>query len=164
MVDKTAFTPDEWNTVLASPMLAGMAVTLGEPSGLWGTMKEGMASATALLAAKNDPGANALAKAIVTDFETPQGRTAARDSLKADLAGKSAAEIKAQVIQRLGRVAQIIDAKAPADAPGFKAWLNSIAEKVAEASTEGGFLGFGGVKVSDAEKATLAEIAAALKA
>ena len=47
MVDKTAFTPDEWNTVLASPMLAGMAVTLGEPSGLWGTMKEGMASATA---------------------------------------------------------------------------------------------------------------------
>jgi hypothetical protein len=33
---------------------------------------------------------------------------------------------------------------------------------VAEASTEGGFLGFGGVKVSDAEKATLADIAKAL--
>jgi hypothetical protein len=33
---------------------------------------------------------------------------------------------------------------------------------VADASTEGGFLGFGGVKVSEAEKATLAEIAAAL--
>jgi len=37
-----------------------------------------------------------------------------------------------------------------------------IAAKVAEASTEGGFLGFGGVKVSDAEKATLADIAKAL--
>jgi hypothetical protein len=33
---------------------------------------------------------------------------------------------------------------------------------VAEASKEGGFLGFGGVQVSEAEKATLAEIAAAL--
>jgi hypothetical protein len=32
----------------------------------------------------------------------------------------------------------------------------------AEASSEGGFLGFGGVRVSDAEKATLAELDAAL--
>ena len=44
----------------------------------------------------------------------------------------------------------------------FKAWLGAIAERVAEASKEGGFLGFGGVQVSDAEKATLAEIAGAL--
>jgi hypothetical protein len=33
---------------------------------------------------------------------------------------------------------------------------------VTEASKEGGFLGFGGVQVSDAEKATLAQIASAL--
>jgi len=47
--------------------------------------------------------------------------------------------------------------------PGFKAWLNSISEKVAEASSEGGFLGIGGVKVSDKEKATLADISKALE-
>jgi hypothetical protein len=35
---------------------------------------------------------------------------------------------------------------------------------VAEAASEGGFLGFGGVKVSDTEKATLAEISKALGA
>jgi len=33
---------------------------------------------------------------------------------------------------------------------------------VAEASKEGGFLGFGGIRVSDAEKATLADINKAL--
>jgi hypothetical protein len=33
---------------------------------------------------------------------------------------------------------------------------------VAEASKEGGFLGFGGVQVSEAERTTLAEISAAL--
>jgi hypothetical protein len=33
---------------------------------------------------------------------------------------------------------------------------------VAEAAVEGGFLGFGGVRVSDAEKATLDDIAKAL--
>ena len=33
---------------------------------------------------------------------------------------------------------------------------------MADAGNEGGFLGFGGVAVSDAERATLAEISAAL--
>jgi hypothetical protein len=37
-----------------------------------------------------------------------------------------------------------------------------VSQKVAEAATEGGFLGFGGVQVSDAERATLDDIAEAL--
>jgi hypothetical protein len=48
------------------------------------------------------------------------------------------------------------------DAAAFKAWLRAISQKVAEASKEGGVLGFGGVAVSDAEKATLADISKAL--
>ena len=44
----------------------------------------------------------------------------------------------------------------------FTAWLWRVARKSAEAGKEGGFLGFGGVAVSDAEKATLEEIATAL--
>jgi hypothetical protein len=38
-----------------------------------------------------------------------------------------------------------------------------ICKHVAEAAKEGGFLGIGGVPVSDAEKATLTEISGALK-
>ncbi len=163
MADKSSFTPHEWSMIMGSPMLAGMAVTLGEPSGLWGTMKEGIASASALLNAKADPGAGALVRAIAADLETPEGRTAARDSLKAELEGKSTAEIKALVIARLARIGDIVDRKTPLDAPAFKAWLRHVSQRVAEASGEGGFLGFGGVKVSDNEKATLAEISSALK-
>ena len=44
----------------------------------------------------------------------------------------------------------------------FKAWLTDTAQRVAEAANEGGFLGFGGVPISDIEKATLAEIVTAL--
>jgi hypothetical protein len=143
-------------------MLAGMAVTLGEPSGLFGMMKESMASARALLEARSDPGASNLVKAILADMETSEGRTIAKDGLKSELTGKSAAEIKQQVIAKLARVGDIIDAKAGAEAASFKAWLKHVAEKVAEAASEGGFLGFGGVKVTDAEKATIAEVAKAL--
>jgi hypothetical protein len=44
-----------------------------------------------------------------------------------------------------------------ADATAFKTWLRQISQHVAEAAKEGGFLGIGGVTVSEAEKATLAE-------
>jgi hypothetical protein len=40
--------------------------------------------------------------------------------------------------------------------------LGCAGQKVAEAATEGSFLGFGGVRVSDAEKATLDDISKAL--
>lgn len=163
MAVKADFTPEEWKAILGSPMLAGMAVTLGDPSGLWGTMKEGIASGRALLEAKNEPGANELVKALVADLETSEGRTAARDGIKAELTGKSPQDIKAQAIATLAQVGATLEAKAPADAQAFKSWLAHVAQQVAQASSEGGFLGFGGVPVSDAEKATLAEINQALK-
>jgi hypothetical protein len=62
----------------------------------------------------------------------------------------------------LHEVAALLDSKAAADAPGFKTWLQHIAAGAAEAANEGGFMGFGGVKVSEAEKATLAELSSAL--
>jgi hypothetical protein len=162
MTNKSNFTPDEWKVLLSSPMLAGMAVTLAEPSGLWGLMKEGMASGRAMLEAKNDPGASELTKALIADIETSDGRSAARDGLKAELTGKTPAEIKQQLMTALAQVKQIVDTKAPGDAASFKGWLKHITDKVAEASTEGGFLGFGGVAVSDAEKASIDEVAKTL--
>jgi hypothetical protein len=162
MTNKSNFTPDEWKMLLSSQMLAGMAVTLADPSGLWGLMKEGMASGRAVLEAKNDPGASELTKAMVADIETSDGRSAARDGLKAELTGKTPAEIKQQIIATLSQVRQIVDTKAPGDAASFKGWLKHISEKVAEASSEGGFLGFGGVAVSDAEKASIGEVAKTL--
>src|SRR5262245_64334098 len=47
-----SFTSEEWGKVLESMMLAGMAVSAAEPSGLWGTMKEALASRSAITASK----------------------------------------------------------------------------------------------------------------
>jgi hypothetical protein len=62
----------------------------------------------------------------------------------------------------LREVSAIVDAKAPDEAASFKTWLREISQKVAEAAVEGSFLGFGGVRVSDAEAATLRDISKAL--
>ena len=164
MANKDNFTPEEWKTVMASPMLASMAVTLADPSGIWGMIQEGMANARALLDTKSDPGANDLIRAVGAEFATSEGRGLAQEKLKSAMTGKTPEELKAQVLEQLAHASRILEAKAPADAAAFKGWLQEVAEKVSEAASEGGFLGFGGVKVSDAEKASIAEVARALKA
>lgn len=160
---KTDFTPDEWKLLLQSPLIAGIAVSAADPSGLIGMMKESMASPRALLQAKADPNADALVKAVAGDFETSEGRGLAQDAVKTTIAGSAKpADIVAKALQALSAVSALLASKAPADAAAFKTWLAGVAKTVWEAAPEGGFLGFGGTQVSDAEKATVAQIAPAL--
>ena len=165
MADKTSFTRDEWTALLESPMIAGMAVTAADPSGLWGLLKESFAGGSALTRAVTSNDTNALVKAVVTDFSSSEGRATARDGLKAKFGDKQALDLKNKSIESLRQVASLLDTEAPTDAAAFKSWLRQIAQSTAEASSEGGGLfGIGGVQVSDAEKATLSEISTALGA
>jgi hypothetical protein len=163
MATKADFAPDEWKKLLESPLLAGFAISAGDPSGFFGTLQEGLANARALAEAKMGPG-EGLIKAIAEDLLTAEGRTSAREGVKALIQGAKLSEMKDRSLAELARAAAIVAAKAPAEAPGYKAWLEQVANLVAEAGTEGGFLGFGGVKVSETEKATLAELSKALGA
>jgi hypothetical protein len=162
MANKTTFTPDEWQQILGSVMLSGMAVTAADPSGLIGMLKESMATGRSLLAAKSGPDANELIRAVAADFSTSEGRQAVREGLKATLQGSKADDVSSKSIAALHEVAALIDRKAPAEAAGFKTWLQDIAAAAAGAANEGGFMGFGGVKVSEAEKATLSQLSSAL--
>ena len=163
MANKQNFKPEEWTKTMASTMLAGMAVSAAEPNGLWGALKEAFASSSALAAAKSNAGSNELIKAVVADFETKEGRTAVKEALRQHLAGAAKpADAVQRSLANLKEVSAILNAKAPQDADAFKAWLQAIGKNVAEASSEGGFLGIGGVQVSDAQKASLADVSKAL--
>ena len=156
------FAPEDWARVVGAPMLAGIAVTAAEPGGLWGAVKESSATAGAHARARAGAGGNALIDAVVAAYETSEGRDLARGVLKSQARGKAPAAVVDAAVAELGAVAALVAARAPDAAPGFKAWLKEIAGKVAEAGAEGGFLGFGGEKVSAAEKATLDRLATAL--
>ena len=162
MAGKTSFTPEEWTHLLRGDMQAGMAVAAAEPSGLWGLFKESLAASNALTEARADAGANELVRAVAADLATAESQEVSHDGFLADLAGGKAVGIKAKAVTELRQVAALLEAKAPEDAPAFKAWLLRVAERIAEAAKEGGFLGRGGVQVSEAERATLAEISDAL--
>jgi len=68
MADKSNFTPEEWKLLLESVMMAGIAVTAAEPSGLFGVLKESFASGSLLRRAQLDPSSSPLIKAVVADF------------------------------------------------------------------------------------------------
>jgi hypothetical protein len=163
MATKADFTADEWKLLLQSPLVAGVAISAADPSGLIGMMKESMASARVLIQAKTDPNADALVKAVAGEFETSEGRGLAQDGVKTAISGAEApADIVSKALASLKATSALLDAKGGLDAAPFKTWLAGVAKSVAEAAPEGGFLGFGGIQVSETEKTTVAQIAAAL--
>jgi len=163
MANKLNFLPEEWVTLLESATVAGIAVSAADPSGPWGTLRELSAGSAALAAAGRDPHANDLVRSVISALDTDEGQADLQNALRKRFAG---ATDPADVVQRslaiLKETSAILEAREPKDAAAFKAWLLSVSKQVAEAGTEGGFLGFGGVQVSDAERATLDDIAKAL--
>ena len=97
-----------------------------------------MASARALIQAKTDPNADALVKAVGSEFETSEGRGLAQDGVKAAITGaKTPAEIVSKALDALKAASAVLDAKGGLDAMPFKTWLAGVAKSVAEAAPEG---------------------------
>ena len=100
MATKADFTADEWKLLMQSPLVAGVAISAADPSGLIGMLRESMASARALLDAKADPNADALVKAVAGEFETSAGRGLAQDGVRAAISGaKAPADIVSKALE-----------------------------------------------------------------
>jgi len=159
MATKADFTVDEWTQIQRAPFMAGLAVVAASPSGPFGVVKELFAVGRMLGAVKTQGTSNDLIKALVADIEA-----GAKDlSAPAEMKGKPQEQVRSYAIESLRQVAALIDKKTkPDEAQGFKQWLVSVAQKVAEAAKEGGFLGFGGTQVSEQEASTIKELSTAL--
>ena len=162
MVLKDKFSNDEWAKILEAPLLAGFAVTAADPSGLIGTVQESAAIAGSLKSAVDDSGEGTLAHEISNAYKTSEGRSAARDGVKAVIKGKRLSDASAEAVERLGDTIDLVERVAPEQAAYFRNFLLDTANRTAKASNEGGFLGFGGEEVSDAERKTLADLKSAL--
>ena len=160
MADKNDFTPEEWTKILESIVAAGLAVSAADRSGWWGTLKEAAASTPALAETKRDPRSNELIRAAIAAFERSNDGSIL--AIRERFAKAEPTVCVERSLASLREVSVIVEAKAPDEAEGFKAWLREISQKVAEAAREGSFLGLGGVRVSDAEKSALRDISKAL--
>ena len=161
MAGKQDFAPVEWRKIVQSPLLAGYAVSAADPSGFIGLLKEAFATAGMVEAGRKGAG-DELIRSVCEALGASSGRAEAREGGRSIVQGAGLDEIRERALTGLRETAALLDARAGAQAVPFKSWLMEIAQKVAEAGLEDTFLGFGGIRMSAKERATLEEIAAAL--
>ena len=152
---ESKFSQDEWQTIRAGPASAGTLVMVSSPSGLTGLVAETQAIALTLrelgLASQS---------AFVRELLHPtQAPTAAPRE-----AFKSLEDAKEQLLNRVRQAAFLVDSRIAAiDALEYKKLMMSVAERTSTAALEGGFLGIGGVQVSEAERGVIEELRGQLR-
>jgi len=157
MTTKADYTAEEWERLTKGPFMAAMTVVAASPSGPIGVITELSAIGQVLEGASQSGETNALINTLVSDIKAGDRPAGPTEQVQRP------EEIKALALPTCQEVATLLTRKAPApEAEGYKRWLLTVSQRVAEAAKEGGFLGIGGVRVSEAEQATLAEIAGAL--
>lgn len=158
MTTKSAFTADEWKSLMQAPFVTGMYITLASPS-LTDSFKESVAVASMVVkTAQSSMGSELLAD-LAAEFKDLSAAKAA----KPEFSTHDIESIKAEALADVKAVAELLNRKATAAEAGeISQWLYNVALAAAEAAKEGDILGIGGVRISDAEKAALAQLAEVL--
>jgi hypothetical protein len=157
MAKKSDFTPEEWKTIVAATPMIGLAVACASPNGPWGVMKEMLSMGMAMAEMLQKGGANPLIADLTADLKERQTKPEIPEGMKDPETCKETA------LKHVRAVNELLDRKVKgAEGEEFKQWLLSVARRVAESANEGGIFGFGGERVSDAEKNVLRQIAFAL--
>jgi hypothetical protein len=158
MTTRADLSEQEWATLVRSPMVAGMAITLADPGGPIEVVKETSAVLKFAIGSsgeQRDDLVGELARSLrelaeqrknpVGDFK-PRGAMAAKE-----------------ILDELSRANDIVSAKAtPEEAEAYRAWIVESAQRAADAAKEGGFMGFRAERVSEGEREMLEQVRAAL--
>jgi hypothetical protein len=148
MTGKADFSSEEWDVVLKGPPIAGMIVITAQRGG---TFRESFSMAKSYGEARQQHGESELLDEIAsTKPELDRTRY------------HSPEELKEHGLQHLREAVELLERKAaPDEVDEYKRFVLTLADRVADAHKEG-FLGLSGERVSEAERAAVAEIAEAL--
>jgi hypothetical protein len=155
MSTKADFSVDEWDLLRSAPFMASILVVAASPSGPVGLIQESAAAGKMIIQAAQTA-------------QTPLLKDLAQDltqklTIPKPPPGAAPAQIQAAAAEILKRTSALLAQKAtPEEATEIKQWLEKVAQATAEATKEGGFLGFGGTLVSEEEKTALAAVNTAL--
>jgi hypothetical protein len=155
---KSEFTEDEWATLVRSPMVAGMAITIADPGGPIEVVKETSAVLKFAIGSSSEQRDDLVGEVardvrmLAEQRKNPVGDFKPRGTLAAK-----------EILDELSRANEIVSAKAtPEEAEAFRAWIMECAQRAADAAKEGGFMGFHAERVSQGEKDMLAQLGSTL--
>jgi hypothetical protein len=155
MSTKSDFSADEWDLLRTAPLMASIIVVAASPSGPVGLIQESTAAGKMIIQTAQSaqtPLLKALAEDLTQHMSIPKPPPAATPD-----------KVQAAASEILKRTSALLAQKAtPEETAEIKQWLAKVAQATAEATKEGGFLGFGGIVVSDQEKTALTAVNSAL--
>jgi hypothetical protein len=142
MTGRSDFTDEEWELLREAPATAGLIVVTAEGGG---TFRETFALAKAYTDARKEHGASELLDELVSAGPKRSGGAHSPD------------ELRAHGLEQLREAAALLGRKTtPEEAEGYRAFVGTLAQRVAEAHKEGG------QSVSERERAAIEEIDASL--
>jgi hypothetical protein len=150
MTRKADFNAEEWSTIVNGPLYAGMRVINAERGG---TLRETLALGQVYQEARQQHGESELLNELV---KSPP-------AIDPDRVREAGGDLGAVTAQQLREALRILQVKATSEeVDAYKRFVMIVAQTVASAHKEGGFLGLGGKEVSDAENAALDEISSSM--
>jgi hypothetical protein len=150
MTSKASFNAEEWATVVEGPVYAGMRVIAADRGG---TLRESMALGRVYREARAAQGRSEFLDELV---KSPP-------AIDPDRLKEAGGDLPTVAAERLRQAMRIVESKVtPEEADDYKRFVMTVAQAVAAAHKEGGFLGMGGKQVSEAEDRALDEISIAL--
>lgn len=156
MATKNNFSSADWQTLRDTPYLVGFATVLAGSSGL-ATVKELVALSQGILQGKTNN--IELIRELTATSEMEAAQTSLKQSFEGTAGKPSPENVRHRALEQVRASMAVLEktgSKENADA--YRGMLYEIAEKVANAAREGGFLGFGGAQVSEGERSFLNEL------
>jgi hypothetical protein len=147
MTTKASFNAEDWAVITTAPALAGLFIAAAEPGG---NVRESVALSRAYAEARQrEPGP------LLTDV------LATAPSLDPKTRPKTPDDVRRAALEQLRRAVRALDRHATdEELVEYKRFVYALAQSVAAAHKEGGFLGIGGTPVSEREQEALDAIAA----
>ena len=150
MTARADFNAEEWATIVDAPVYAGLRLIAASRGG---TVRESLAMGRVYQDARGQHGESQLLDDLVK----------APPSIDAAQLREAQGNVAPLASQKLREAIEILGANAtPAETDSYKKFVMTVAQAVAGAHKEGGFLGIGGQQISDAENQALDEISTAL--
>jgi hypothetical protein len=145
MTTKAEFNAEEWSRVTEAPALAAMMVIAADRGG---TIRESMSLARAYKEARQKGAGDELLDELVSS--PPQVDSKELGSVE---------QLREQAPARIQAAIALVEGKAtPEETAAYRQFILGLADTVAHAHKEGGFLGIGGKEVSESEQKVLDEL------
>ena len=163
MTTRTDYTDEEWKNIKAGPLLAGMYVSMIAKSGPIDTAKEAVAISQSMAELVKKGSANELIATLIDEVKPKEGEAVqTREGLVVNV--KTPEELRKVTIDTLQQASAALAKATPEETAEYKQFVLTVAQRVAEAGKEGGFMGIGGTRVSAPETRAIQEIGDALGA